>query len=813
MCDLETYKCSDEGLLLPLVNEYTWDTGARAFVYLIGLFWSFMGVSIIADIFMQSIEMITSRTSVVIIADPDSSDGSKEVHVKTWNNTVANLTLMALGSSAPEILLSIIEIVGNSFEAGALGPGTIVGSAAFNLFVITGVCVMSIPTGEGRRIKAIKVFAITAFFCVFAYVWLVIILVAITPDFVDLWEAVVTLLFFPLLVILAYMADKEFCCKSAQVGDVGEEQAEFGLGDKGDVNMIEGMANKESVAGILKKMGNRPDLTEEDEARIATALIAKKTPHTRAWYRINAIRMLTSGHKLVPSVNEKQAAILESLEQGEDVGSTVSLGIVPGGGYKAVVEWAAGSTAVLESDGRAKLVLMRHGNTDVRVIVRVETVDGTAEADSDYKPIDETLVFTPGQTSKEIHIEIIDDNEYEPDEVFFVRVTMDPEEPATIGNKSICQVTIVNDDDPGVFEFSKPSFVFKESAGKALVEVKRLNGCSGKASVNWQTKDRDGKGAAVAGRDYVGGSGVLAFEHGELVKTIEIEIIDDQEYEKDEHFDVLLTGCSDGSKLGSLKRTVVTILNDDEFKGVVSRIVNLTNANLDQISVAHSTWSQQFTDAMNVNGGDIEGATKLDYLMHFLTFGWKVIFAIVPPAQIWGGWLAFFISLAMIGILTAIIGDLASIFGCLIGLKPTVTAITFVALGTSLPDLFASKTAAQQEEHADNSIGNVTGSNSVNVFLGLGLPWTIAAVYWTAKDTTFEVPAGNLSFGVIVYTVCAITTITLLLVRRGVPSLGKNELGGPKVPKIVCGVILMFLWFLYVILSSLQAYDILETQI
>ena len=70
--------------------------------------------------------------------------------------------------------------------------------------------------------------------------------------------------------------------------------------------------------------------------------------------------------------------------------------------------------------------------------------------------------------------------------------------------------------------------MFKESAGKALVEVKRLNGCSGKASVNWQTKDRDGKGAAVDGRDYVGGSGVLAFEHGELVKTIEIEIIDDQ---------------------------------------------------------------------------------------------------------------------------------------------------------------------------------------------------------------------------------------------------------------------------------------------
>ncbi len=30
--------------------------------------------------------------------------------VRIWNETVSNLTLMALGSSAPEILLSVIEV-------------------------------------------------------------------------------------------------------------------------------------------------------------------------------------------------------------------------------------------------------------------------------------------------------------------------------------------------------------------------------------------------------------------------------------------------------------------------------------------------------------------------------------------------------------------------------------------------------------------------------------------------------------------------------------------------------------------------------
>ena len=49
------------------------------------------------------------------------------------------MTLMALGSSAPEILLSVIEVIGNSFYTGELGPSTIVGSAAFNLMCICAV--------------------------------------------------------------------------------------------------------------------------------------------------------------------------------------------------------------------------------------------------------------------------------------------------------------------------------------------------------------------------------------------------------------------------------------------------------------------------------------------------------------------------------------------------------------------------------------------------------------------------------------------------------------------------------------------------
>lgn len=75
------------------------------------------------------------------------------------------------------------------------------------------------------------------------------------------------------------------------------------------------------------------------------------------------------------------------------------------------------------------------------------------------------------------------------------------------------------------------------------------------------------------------------------------------------------------------------------------------------------------------------------------------------------GWATFGVALAFIGIVTAVVGEIASSFGCMVNLKDSVTAITFVALGTSLPDTFASKSAALNEKHADASLGNITGSN------------------------------------------------------------------------------------------------------
>lgn len=133
-----------EGLMLsvwqPQDNITFGDRFKRGTVYFLVLAYLFIGVSIVSDRFMAAIEVITSKEKEVKVRKKNGE--TQIVVVRVWNETVANLTLMALGSSAPEILLSIIEIVGKNFNAGDLGPGTIVGSAAYNLFVIIAICVL-----------------------------------------------------------------------------------------------------------------------------------------------------------------------------------------------------------------------------------------------------------------------------------------------------------------------------------------------------------------------------------------------------------------------------------------------------------------------------------------------------------------------------------------------------------------------------------------------------------------------------------------------------------------------------------------------
>ncbi|KAM8854456.1 sodium/calcium exchanger 2b isoform 1-T2 [Synchiropus picturatus] len=906
------------GILLPVwqpLNPGLGEKVARAVVYFLSLMYMFLGVSIIADRFMASIEVITSQEKEVTITMPNGETSVATVRI--WNETVSNLTLMALGSSAPEILLSVIEICGHGFEAGELGPGTIVGSAAFNMFVIIGICVWTIPNGQTRKIKHLRVFFITAFWSIFAYIWLYLILSVMSPGVVELWEALVTLLYFPVCVILAWIADRrllfykymgkryradkrhgivvetegdltpnkggmemimdgkfpprsgavvpaENCGAAAQDGATGAATNNVGAaagggGVSGNLpNSNSTMVNMESskeldesrkeVIRILKELKQKyPDKELDQLVELANYYALLHQQKSRAFYRIQATRMMIGAGNVLKkhaADHARRTAVTDEEAPEDDDLELCSR-----------ISFESAHSQCMENCGVLTLAVVCQGGLGENTFyVDYRTEDGSANAGSDYDYSEGTLVFKPGDTRKEIKVGIIDDDIFEEDEHFFVRLLnlrvgdaegmFESDEvgaapKARLVEPLVATVTILDDDHAGIFTFSERMVRVSESVGTMEVTVVRNSGARGTVILPYHTES----GTAKAGEDYEDARGELEFTNDQTTQTLQIRIIDDEEYEKHENFFIVLEeprwlkrGISalllnqEGTEgqmsaeeeearriaemgkpiLGEHSRLEVVIEESYEFKSTVDKLIKKTNLAL--VIGTHS-WREQFVEAVTVSAGDgdddEEGREEhlpscYDYFMHFLTVFWKVLFACVPPTEIWNGWACFCVSISVIGLLTTIIGDLASHFGCTVGLRDTVTAVVFVALGTSIPDTFASKVAAIQDQHADASVGNVTGSNAVNVFLGIGVAWSVAAVYWKIEGREFHVNPGSLAFSVTLFTIFAFICMAVLLFRRR-PSIG-GELGGPRGARILTTLLFLGLWFLYILFSSLEAY-------
>jgi len=556
---------------------------------------------------------------------------------------------------------------------------------------------------------------------------------------------------------------------------------------------------------------------------------------SRAYYRVQATREMFAGKRMgvgasVPALRTNELTGYTPLDDEESPvaprgNKSAAKGVVHKASSIATIEFACASYRVIESVGTAKVTVMRTGNLNAVVTFKYHTEDGTAKAGEDYIASQGELTLERNVREKDILIKIIDDNVYEPDESFYV-VLHDVKSdyyasPAELGSNDRCSLTIIDDDFPGILSFKANEIRVVESAGVATLLVERTGGSRGRVSCSFRTQDE----SAVEGHDYEAQSGELVFNEGEALKEITIKVLDDSSYEKDEMFKVVLEEPKGGAMFGygfqstPVKRQVceVTIQSDDQTQSTVELVAKMVNipVNVDAFEYSASSWADQFVHAFSVNGADPEAPppTASTYVVHFVSLFFKVAFAFIPPTNIMGGWLTFVIALAFIGGVTAVIGDVAAIFGCCLGVPGSITAITFVAMGTSLPDTFASKKAAVMDEYADASIVNVTGSNAVNVLLGLGLPWMLGAFYWARQGPTadwvaaypdiaaanpgggFVVRAGDLVYSVSLFVFCALICLGTLSARR---LISGYELGGAFGPKLLFGVLFITLWGVYV---------------
>lgn len=144
-------------------------------------------------------------------------------------------------------------------------------------------------------------------------------------------------------------------------------------------------------------------------------------------------------------------------------------------------------------------------------------------------------------------------------------------------------------------------------------------------------------------------------------------------------------------------------------------------------------------------------------------------------------WRAFAVSIALIALLSYFLVEYAVIFAEELHISPVIVALTLLAAGTSVPDLFASVIVAR-EGRGDMAVANAVGSNVFDILIGLGLPWLLVIIF---QGGTIEVGTADLMTS----TFLLIGTVVLLFVFLAT----ERKLSRPE------GVILILVYILYVL--------------
>lgn len=748
--------------------------------YLFALVYFFGGVGAAADMFMGAIEAMTAVTRTV------KRDDGSHVEILVWNKTVSNLSLMALGSSAPEIMLAVVGIIGNDYRAEDLGPGTIVGSAAFNMLMIIAICVSITPS---KIVEEINVLYITAFFSVWAYIWLYIICEVWSPEEITIEEGVITCVQFPVLLLIAWFADRGWF-DSDVVSHKIKRMTSTGINDPEEKLALERVV---SVGGMTVRAAGTSEWNKEFRKMIKKC--TKEHPSmSRDEVYVLAFEQLKH-HHMAPHVEDEgiHSEVIH-VEEGSEkymVRRSSSTKAVVG---NTLVGFKVTNTTTTKGAKEVVLTIGCIGAHPNRITVAFKTVPETAKEGVHYAGQRGVVVFpplvqesftpdgSPISVDETVTITLPAQPDYDLTRYFKVVLACGAEVDY-IRNSKETSVEVVNSyETTGCFDSVCKGFSYffmsilgeDESENAWLEQIRQ--------SFRWEEDD------------------------------------DDDEEEDDEEDEALKrTSMSAEPKIFEEMTLQITQFSPDVAKhieGVVAGEVDV-DAAIDAMP--------EFDDEQGEEKTDDESHGVLGYVYYCYMILPRVALALtVPPTEWLSGILTFIFSLGWIAVFTMICGDLATGLGCTVNLKDTVTAITFVALGTSVPDTFASKIAAEQDRNADPAIGNVTGSNAVNVFLGVGLSWLIGAVYQFKNmncDESGKVfgkgegymnrckfmvpPSKSLGFSVVLFSVMAGVWFSVLMLRR--KFLG-GELGGHWGWKTATWILFVLMWIIFVILVALVEY-------
>ncbi|XP_052793587.1 adhesion G-protein coupled receptor V1-like [Mya arenaria] len=203
---------------------------------------------------------------------------------------------------------------------------------------------------------------------------------------------------------------------------------------------------------------------------------------------------------------------------------------------------------------------------DVSVFFYAQSVVEGTNLGLDYKITPEEIVFLNGETSKQILIEIIDDEIPEPDETFEV-ILSNAKNGLRLGTPSRATVTILANDDPA-------GFVYLESVDLITLDEPLRDG-SLKSSVNIAVSRGPGMYGQVnvpfevipeleENRDDLSPmQGSITFENKQTSVMLTLSVLDDEIPEDTERFTLRLLTPDNTAQLGTkTERTIIVNAND-----------------------------------------------------------------------------------------------------------------------------------------------------------------------------------------------------------------------------------------------------------
>merc|ERR1719502_85582 len=226
--------------------------------------------------------------------------------------------------------------------------------------------------------------------------------------------------------------------------------------------------------------------------------------------------------------------------------------------------------SVSESSGKLTIAVVNKKR--VAGSVRACTIDGDAKGGEDYIPFDGIIEFGNNEHVKTFDVGIKDDDNWEPDEDFFVQLYEPNTNEELVGQDTKTRVTIIDDDKPGQICFENTKGI-KVAPTEEFCEIKviRKNGSDGRVTVDYETIQLGHQEhVAQMGKHFEETRGQLIFENQETEKTVIVKIMqpeeDDEEYSDNAFGFQLKNVHPEGAKLSKKSLQIVNIVTDLEQK-------------------------------------------------------------------------------------------------------------------------------------------------------------------------------------------------------------------------------------------------------